>query len=137
MILRMKDRCQWKTRKGKQCQNHILMDGYCTRHLVQKCSMCWENVKSTNSAQTKRLTCGHSFHFGCILKWFQESDECPVCRVSQKNDPIIKFRNNVEDAIREKYVDAIRSVENDCERLNHLVTRYQYYLTRLDQERNT
>lgn len=78
-----------------KCKNNILLDGLCSRHLKQTCAICFEQVPSTNSAQNKRLSCGHSFHMNCILKWFLRSDACPTCRKSQPNDQIIIFKNNL------------------------------------------
>ena len=100
--------CNWKT-----CKNTVLMDGKCSRHLKQKCAICFEQVPSTNSAQSKRLSCGHSFHLKCILEWYIESDTCPICRVPQPNDPLIKFKNKLENNLRIKYKDAIQSLERE------------------------
>jgi len=55
------------------------------------CSICLEDV----CGETKRLQCDHDFHLECILKWFLKSDNCPMCRASQKDDPIIKFKNEL------------------------------------------
>lgn len=101
-------KCGWKT-----CSNTILMDGYCPRHLKQKCTICFEMVPSTNSSKHKRLNCGHAFHFDCIIQWFAESDECPVCRKKHLHDSIIVFRNRVQNTMRMKYRDAIRSLEKE------------------------
>ena len=86
-----------------KCNRLSFRDGYCKRHLRQTCVICFENVPSTNSAQAKRLSCGHSFHFRCILRWFELSDDCPVCRKPQGSDDLVVFKNNIEDSIRKKY----------------------------------
>jgi hypothetical protein len=106
--------CQWNN-----CKNLILMDNYCPRHLKQKCAICFEKVPSTNSAKNKRLHCGHAFHLDCILQWFKESDECPICRKKQTSDSIIKFRNDIEDRMRLKYRDAIRSLEAEIRQMRN------------------
>ncbi len=85
----------------------VLMDGLCVRHLKQKCSVCLEPVGSTNTVNSKRLSCGHAFHVPCIMEWFVESDECPVCRSDQASDPVIAYKRKVEDILRQKYKDAI------------------------------
>jgi hypothetical protein len=101
------------TCSGKEgCKGKVLLDGLCCRHLTQQCSICFDNVKSTNTASTKRLTCGHSYHVDCILNWFVTSNECPVCRAPQENDNMIQFKNKVEETLREKYRDAIQSLED-------------------------
>lgn len=115
--------CTWVGSTGKACTNTILMDGFCTRHLKQKCPVCWEKVSSTNSSNSKRLTCGHAFHAHCILEWFVTSDECPVCRTKQTNDPIIQFKSKVEENLREKYRDSIHTYDTEIEILNDRIRR--------------
>jgi hypothetical protein len=66
---------------------------------------------------TKRLSCTHAFHTECILTWFETSDECPICRTEQDTDPYIKFKKNIEEAMRVKYRDAIRSLEHQVHTL--------------------
>ena len=108
--------CKWKT-----CKNNILMDGYCSRHLKQSCAICFEMVPSTNSSKHKRLNCGHDFHFNCLIQWFIESNDCPVCRKEHNHDPIIKFKNKIENNLRLKYRDAIRSLEKENSELRKIL----------------
>ena len=103
----------------KDCKGKIILDGKCCYHLVQQCSICLENVKSTNTFNTKRLTCGHSYHVDCILTWFVTSDECPVCRTKQQYDPIIIFKSKVEEELRQKYSNAIKSLEQQVFQLEY------------------
>ena len=51
------------------------------------------------------------------MTWFENSDECPVCRTEQDTDPIIVFKRKVEDNIRIKYQAAIRSLQYEVETL--------------------
>ena len=104
-------KCSWVTEAGTKCKNVVLMDGFCSRHLKQKCSICWDQVRSTNSANTKRLSCGHSFHLNCILQWFVKSNECPVCRQEQIKDPIILYKEKIQEELREIYRDAMKTYE--------------------------
>jgi hypothetical protein len=100
------------TCSGKEgCKGKIILDGMCCRHLTQQCSICFDNVGSTNTIYTKRLSCGHAYHVECILNWFVTSNECPICRAPQENDITIKFKNKVEDNLRQKYRDAIQTLE--------------------------
>ncbi len=118
----MENQCKWFTNNEKRCTNFVLMDGYCSRHLKQKCSICWDNVPSTNSGHHKRLRCGHSFHMKCILTWFIQSDCCPVCRKENQNDLLINFKYSIENKMRKTYRDAIRSLEKENERLRRNLT---------------
>ena len=103
---------------GKEgCKGKIILDGMCCRHVKQQCSICLENVGSTNTISTKRLSCGHSYHVDCILNWFVTSNECPVCRVKQVDDPVILFKEKVENELREKYRDAIQSMQQEITEL--------------------
>ena len=52
------------------------------------------------------------------MKWFEESIECPQCRMEQDDDPIVVFRRNIEENLRLKYRDAIRSLQADVRRLS-------------------
>ena len=99
------------------CGKPVLMDGFCCRHLKQTCRICFEEVGSTNTISSKRLSCGHSFHPDCIMNWFVTSDECPVCRAKQEGDAILQFREKVEDSMRVKYKDAIDSLETEVQNL--------------------
>ena len=117
--------CKWITHNGNKCNNNVLMDGFCSRHLKQKCVIFFEDVKSTNSQTSKRLNCGHSFHFQCILQWFVTSNDCPVCRKVHKKDPILTFKENVEENLRNKYKDALSTNENEIRRLREALIRRQ------------
>jgi len=75
--------------------------------------VCLEETKRSD----KKLKCKHVFHEKCIIKWFETSIECPQCRMEQDNDPIVVFRKNVEENMREKYRDAIRSLELEVARM--------------------
>lgn len=99
------------------CNKTILMDGFCVRHLKQRCSICLEDISSINTKNNKRLTCGHAFHTKCIVKWFVTSDVCPSCRTPQTNDVFIFYKKMVEEELRKKYKEAIRSLESENRRL--------------------
>lgn len=45
----------------------------------EECSICTDSL---NSGDIKKLSCGHKFHLGCIERWSQENQTCPVCRKS-------------------------------------------------------
>ena len=51
------------------------------------------------------------------MTWYETNDECPVCRTEQDTDPIIIFKRRVEDGIRIRYRDAIRTLEHQVHTL--------------------
>jgi hypothetical protein len=99
--------CSSKTTTGQRCKKWMILDGKCNVHLLPTCTICLEDVRNNS----KRLNCGHSFHVNCILRWYETSNECPVCRSAQNDDPIIHLKNAVEERMREVYADAIRTLE--------------------------
>lgn len=48
---------------------------------IPECTICLEEL----SENTRILTCDHGFHNKCILKWFNKSMECPICRNKQEH----------------------------------------------------
>jgi hypothetical protein len=101
------------TKKGSKCKRSAT----CKWHKQETCPICLDEVQP--SFKTNHITsCGHSFHSSCIMKWFETSDCCPVCRSDQPNEPFILFKNNVKKGMESIYMDAIRSLEED-------VTRYR------------
>jgi len=42
----------------------------------ENCAVCQDTVASG----TRLRQCGHVFHRGCIMNWFEMSSRCPVCR---------------------------------------------------------
>ena len=104
--------CSALTLGGSKCKQKAVEDGKCRAHLFNTCAVCLEVTKRTD----KKLKCKHVFHQKCIMTWFETSIECPQCRMEQDDDPIVIFRKNVEENIREKYRDAIRSLEAEVQR---------------------
>jgi len=128
----MKSKCNWVTSSGHQCKNNVLMDDFCSRHLKQKCSICLEPDRSLNSAQTKKLKCGHAFHLDCILNWFITSDSCPSCRSSQTDDTLVKFKTKAEDEMRDKYLQVTNSLEKEIKKLLDTIHRQRSYIKHLE-----
>lgn len=105
--------CSSVTLSGTKCKQKAVEDGKCRAHLSHTCAVCLEEIKRP---QCKKLKCKHNFHNKCIIKWFETSIECPQCRMEQDDDPIVIFRKNVEENIRDKYKDAIKSLELEVAR---------------------
>ena len=94
---------------GRKCSRRAVQDGKCSAHISQTCAVCLEETRKSD----KKLKCKHVFHSKCIIKWFEASIECPQCRMEQDDDPIIIFRKNVEENMREKYREAIQSLQDE------------------------
>lgn len=102
--------CYGLTKKGTKCK----MITNCRWHVIETCPICFDEVSLRFLHKTE---CGHTFHKSCIMKWYETSDECPVCRHDESTDPIIVFKHNVKKSMEEIYMDAIHSLENDIERI--------------------
>jgi Ring finger domain len=104
--------CSSVTLNGTKCKQKAVEDGKCRAHVANTCAVCLEQTKRTD----KKLKCKHVFHNRCITTWFETSIECPTCRMEQDDDPLVVFRKHVEENMREKYRDAIRSLEVELAR---------------------
>lgn len=102
--------CYGLTKKGTKCK----MITNCRWHRTESCPICIDLVPIKEQHKT---SCGHFYHTACIMKWYETSDECPVCRHDESTDPIIVFKHNVKTIMEEVYMDAIHSLEHDIERL--------------------
>ena len=52
---------------------------------IETCSICYEDL----TENTHTLSCGHSYHCGCIINWFRDSHKnCPLC-----NDTTLDINN--------------------------------------------
>ncbi|MEI6805683.1 MAG: ankyrin repeat domain-containing protein, partial [Myxococcaceae bacterium] len=64
----------------------------------QDCAICTAPLME-EGACALRQSCGHSFHRGCINRWFQESRtrNCPTCREAApvNDDPLILFLREI------------------------------------------
>lgn len=104
--------CSALTLNGSKCKHPAIEDGKCRAHLSQTCAVCLESTKRND----KKLKCKHVFHNRCITTWFETSIECPTCRMEQDDDPLVVFRKHIEENMREKYREAIRSLEAEVAR---------------------
>ena len=48
------------------------------------CSICLEDFENNDKAIF--LPCFHVFHSKCINDWLSKKDECPLCKISIKNN---------------------------------------------------
>ena len=115
----MSGQCKFVKTNGTRCKLTTKKNEYCRHHTKVECPICFENIKSDKLT----LTCNHAFHISCITQWYVQSDNCPVCRVSQGKDNFIKLKNMVQDDMRQKYRDAIESLEEENRRLRHRLAR--------------
>ena len=47
-----------------------------------ECSICMDDLAKGD--EMGQLECGHTFHKKCIVEWFSNSSECPMCRTDMK-----------------------------------------------------
>jgi len=66
--------------KYKKKNIKIAWDGIFKSDMLNStCPICLEDEN-----MTIKLPCNHWFHKECILDWFKESDNCPLCRTNIK-----------------------------------------------------
>lgn len=98
-------RCSSFTKTGRKCRRFAKIDT-CASHTIDTCVICMDSCKTQ-----KKLVCSHAFHPECIIRWFHDSNECPVCRTPQNDDPIIQLKLATEERMRTLYKDAIDDLE--------------------------
>jgi hypothetical protein len=58
-----------------------------------KCVICLEYFNENNNIT---LICGHSYHYDCILKWFEKDLKCPICKkkyVWTKDSQVLDYKH--------------------------------------------
>jgi hypothetical protein len=81
----------------------------------KECSICCEEIIQNETGEVI-LSCSHSYHFICILKWYNsqcESDQqssCPYCRRKVKDIENIPY-----DSDSDSSVDSDNESESECE----------------------
>ena len=65
-----------------------------------ECAICLEAIDNTTGHI--RLTCSHTFHINCALRWLQTKQTCPCCRTAFNpdmgdNEQSIRRRMNAID----------------------------------------
>ena len=53
---------------------------------VNTCSICLDNLCDDNT-KYKLDSCGHEFHSNCLLNWYKNRHDCPLCRNAPENNP--------------------------------------------------
>jgi len=91
----------------------------------RQCAICFAEL-AEKTAQTT-LECSHSFCTSCILRWFQNNNTCPCCRVEVPNVVVQQSSNNDDETYTmSQFLDDFEA-ENDG---------LQWQLTRITNERN-
>lgn len=80
-------KCQgWNKRGGCKCEYKAKTKSrFCGIHepfVADTCSICLEDVNT--KGVSKKLNCGHMFHFKCVYEWLKSGNTnahcCPTCR---------------------------------------------------------
>ncbi|KAG1339113.1 putative E3 ubiquitin-protein ligase RHG1A [Cocos nucifera] len=50
----------------------------------RSCAICLEEYKDRDNLGS--MKCGHDFHVGCIKKWLETKNVCPICKASALED---------------------------------------------------
>ena len=50
---------------------------YKENSIIKECSICYENISTSESV---KLKCNHIFHKECMEQWVKKSGTCPLCR---------------------------------------------------------
>jgi hypothetical protein len=81
----------------------------------KECSICFEEIVQNETGEVI-LSCSHSYHFICILKWYNSQCEnyqqssCPYCRRKVKDIENIPY-----DSDSDSSVDSESECEDDLE----------------------
>ena len=85
------------------------------------CIICLENFQIND--MISELSCLHSFHQDCVIKWFLEKNKCPLCKkvYSFGNNGIeqdyslfyFDLNNERDESWTENYIDFSFSIENN------------------------
>ena len=60
------------------------------------CPICFSEINATTGSTL--LSCGHTFHLGCIATWLSTAPSCPCCRAQPSETETVK--NNADDIKR-------------------------------------
>ena len=70
--------------------------------LNDQCSICLENFNDCDNVSI--LPCNHVYHKNCIYRWFNNNNQCPLCKT------------NLDEIENEKYEEEEYEYENDDEK---------------------
>jgi len=73
---RIKNDCE--TCEGKNVHNYITKLKLDEKESEKDCSICYNNYTENNDIG--QIVCKHYYHTECILRWFENSKTCPLCR---------------------------------------------------------
>ncbi len=69
--------------RSKSCKKGNIKPVEAVNEEKDICSICYDELPKAKTT----LKCGHSYCTGCILKWFQRNDTCPMCRAVVEEAP--------------------------------------------------
>lgn len=83
--------------------------------MEENCSICGDEL---SSKYTHKLVCGHIYHYECIMKTFQNtnnihSKNCPYCRKNTGYLPIVKGLKKIVPGIHIDFISNIQSQQSE------------------------
>ena len=71
--------------------------------MENRCDVCAICLNEVNHGKPEKTTCGHCFHPGCLEKWTEINNTCPMCRRTNPTFPFSgKFNNDtLKGAVKE------------------------------------
>jgi len=69
---------EFSFKKSVQKKSETQQSGGQPQQPVFECSICLTEFSDGDSVKT--LPCAHQFHSGCINKWLEDHNTCPVCK---------------------------------------------------------
>ena len=89
-----------KLKTHKQILDESILDEFVKSNQAT-CSICIKEYAIEEEVQVQPV-CKHNFHYECVISWFEQKFECPMCRSKVKDQLCVQTRseltnqNNIE-----------------------------------------
>lgn len=82
-----------------------------------ECSICFDEI--TSSSGQVVLGCSHTYHLGCVSRWFLKETTCPLCR--QETGEKEKILDVISESEEEDEEEEIEEEDDDIPEFNDAV----------------